>query len=231
MTIDAFIQKWAGTEGGAERANAALYTLEMLQALGLPAPDPAGATSLYNDYVFERAVRSTFESGAPKRIDLYKRGCFLMEHKQSRLPGMPKSLPFDESPLVAPTPPTREWDALFRNARAQAFAYVAMLPADHVAPPFVIICDVGRLFEIWADFSGTGRGYAPFPDRRRHRFTHADLANPRFRRGFARSGPIPTAWTRRGSPPSSHAKSPTNCRSSPVAWNARACRRRTRRIS
>lgn len=178
MTIDAFIARWNNKEGGAERANAPLYTLELLQVLGLPFPDPAGATTHNNDYVFERAVRSSFETGAPKRIDLYKRGCFLMEHKQSRWPGKAKSQAFSEQSTASLDAHDEGWDTLFRNARAQAFAYVAMLPCDHVAPPFVIILDVARRFEVWADFSGTGRGYAPFPDRRRHRFLHTDLANP-----------------------------------------------------
>lgn len=176
MDIRQFVDRWGDREGGAERANFGLYMIEMLQALGLPTPDPAGATTLHNDYVFERAVRPTFHAGQPKRIDLYKRGCFLMEAKQSRMPGQSKALPFDDLPAARPT--SAGWDTLIRNARAQAFAYVAMLPADHVAPPFVIICDLARSFEVWADFSGTGRGYAPFPDRLGHRFSHADLIKP-----------------------------------------------------
>ena len=176
MDIRQFVDRWGDREGGAERANFGLYMIEMLQALGLPTPDPAGATTLHNDYVFERAVRPTFHAGQPKRIDLYKRGGFLMEAKQSRMPGQSKALPFDDLPATRPT--GAGWDTLIRNARAQAFAYVAMLPADHVAPPFVIICDLARSFEVWADFSGTGRGYAPFPDRLGHRFSHADLIKP-----------------------------------------------------
>lgn len=178
MTIEAFIELWADREGGAERANTAPYIIGLLQALDLPTPDPAGATTLHNDYVFERAVRPSFHSGQPKRIDLYKRGCFLLEAKQSRLSGASKLLPFGDAPPLMSPPHGPGWDSLIRNARVQAFAYVSMLPADHVAPPFVIICDVARSFEIWADFSGTGRGYAPFPDRLGHRFTHADLAKP-----------------------------------------------------
>lgn len=67
MTIIDFIARWAGLEGGAERANAAMYLLELTRALGLPAPDPASGDTAHNDYVFERAVRSRIEDapGAP----------------------------------------------------------------------------------------------------------------------------------------------------------------------
>lgn len=52
-------------------------------------PDPAGATTEHNDYVFERAVKETNGDGtfANGRIDLYKRGSFVLEAKQSRRGG------------------------------------------------------------------------------------------------------------------------------------------------
>lgn len=191
MDIDHFIRRWSDREGGAERANASMYLLELTLALYLPPPDPASATTAHNDYVFERAVRSRLDDGAgsPRRIDLYKRGCFLLEAKQSRWPGRAKAVEtaadqgemFDGhsgGPRDAGTP---RWDALMRNARKQAFDYVRDLPPDHPAPPFLIVCDVGRVFELWADFTGTGRGYAPFPDRKSYRLGHADLAAPETR--------------------------------------------------
>jgi len=183
--MQAFIDKWNKRVGGAERSNAALYLTEMLTALELPTPDPAGAWSLENDYVFERAVRSSIdEGGHPNRIDLYKRGCFVLEAKQSRWNGQAKSAPFDPVELAADaasgpsTSAGRRWDTLMRNARKQAQSYVSQLPADHATPPFILVCDVARGFEIWADFTGTGRGYVQFPDRQRFRFSHSDLATP-----------------------------------------------------
>ena len=183
VDLGAFIVKWSDCAGGAERGNAALYLVEMLTALGLPTPDPASAETRHNDYVFERAVRSGFDgAGQPRRIDLYKRGCFVLEAKQSRWSGKAKAAPSLPGPddLGLPTGAAagRGWDALMRNARTQAKGYVSDLPADHPAPPFVLICDVARSFEVWADFTGTGRGFSPFPDRKRFRFGHADLADP-----------------------------------------------------
>jgi hypothetical protein len=56
-------------------------------------PEPARATTRDNDYVFERAVRDFLPDGsaASRRIDLYKRGCFVLEAKQSRLKGRAKA--------------------------------------------------------------------------------------------------------------------------------------------
>ncbi|MGV3579163.1 class I SAM-dependent DNA methyltransferase [Brevundimonas sp.] len=184
MDIHAFIDKWANCAGGAERGNAALYLVEMLTALDLPTPDPASADTAQNDYVFERAVRSGFDGALPRRIDLYKRGCFVLEAKQSRWGDKVKAAPFDPSEIAAdiddraPFGPGSGLDKIRRNAFNQAKSYVGDLPVDHPSPPFIIVCDVARSFEVWADFSGTGRGFAPFPNRRQARFLHADLAKP-----------------------------------------------------
>lgn len=52
---DAFIARWQGREGGQERANYALFLTELCEVLEVPRPEPAGASSVANDYVFERA--------------------------------------------------------------------------------------------------------------------------------------------------------------------------------
>ena len=93
--VDAFIVRWTGCTGGAERANYQMFLSELCDAIGVPRPDPAGAERERNDYVFERAVRprSTDAVAAPKRIDLYKKNAFILEAKQSRLPGEAKAIP------------------------------------------------------------------------------------------------------------------------------------------
>ena len=80
MTPEAFIHRWSGREGGAERANYALFLAELTGALDLPPPEPADSQ---NDYRFEYPVRGN--TAQPLRIDLYKRGAFILEAKQSRL--------------------------------------------------------------------------------------------------------------------------------------------------
>ncbi len=87
--IDAFVARWQGREGGQERAKYAMFLTELCAVLGLPSPDPASATTDKNDYAFGRVVKETTREGSvsARRIDLYKRGCFILEAKQSRQAG------------------------------------------------------------------------------------------------------------------------------------------------
>ncbi|WP_213982490.1 DNA methyltransferase [Sphingomonas sp. dw_22] len=185
--LEEFIARWRGNEGGAERANYALFLTELCAVLDLPRPDPAHATHERNDYVFERAVFFQDEIGKTGhgRIDLYKRGCFVLEAKQSRQKGGAKevaltpgqaALPGMEAPAArGRRTADRRWDVLMRNAREQAEQYARALPASHGWPPFVLVCDVGHAIEVFADFSGQGKNYRQFPDRAGFRIYLDDL--------------------------------------------------------
>ncbi len=50
------------------------------------------------------------------------------------------------------------------------------MPVAEGWPPFLVVADVGHTIELYADFSGTGKRYLPFPDARSHRLRLADLA-------------------------------------------------------
>ena len=82
MDADAFITRWTGGDGGAERANYALFLSELCDVIGVERPQPASVAAEKNDYVFERFVRRP--DGSNGRIDLYKRDSFVLEAKQSR---------------------------------------------------------------------------------------------------------------------------------------------------
>jgi hypothetical protein len=86
MDVEQFIARWKTARGGAERANYQMFLTEFCEAFGLPRPDPASDDTRSNDYVFERAVKRRESEGLAStlRIDLYKRGCFILEAKQSR---------------------------------------------------------------------------------------------------------------------------------------------------
>jgi hypothetical protein len=124
--------------------------------------------------MFERPITFRHGDGSTSagRIDLYRRGCFVLESKKLR--GLAPGKGFD--------------DALLR-ARSQAEAYARALPAGEGRPPFVVVVDVGQRIELYAEFSRSGGTYTPFPDPRSHRIALADLARPeirdRLRRVFA----------------------------------------------
>ena len=63
-------------------------------------------------------------------------------------------------------------------AKGQAEAYARALPADEGWPPFLIVCDVGFCLDLYADFTGTGKHYAQFPDRNEFRLYLSDLRDP-----------------------------------------------------
>jgi hypothetical protein len=94
--------------------------------LGVARPHPASAISDTNDYVFERAVDDIDAEGgiSHRRIDLYKRGCFVLEAKQSRQKGGKKEV-LGQPDLFAGAEPSRRgarsasraWDVLMFNAR------------------------------------------------------------------------------------------------------------------
>jgi hypothetical protein len=68
-----------------------------------------------------------------------------------------------------------------QKARAQARGYAEALPFEEGWPPFLIVADIGFCFDLFADFSGTGKNHAQFPDGNRFRVFLADLADPEIR--------------------------------------------------
>ncbi|MCA3416183.1 MAG: class I SAM-dependent DNA methyltransferase [Roseomonas sp.] len=179
--IEAFIARWSGT-AQAERANYARFLDELCPIIEVPKPDPA--TGAGGDYRYERGVahREADGSISNRRIDLYKRGCFVLEAKQSG--ATPKQTPLfalGEADRRAGIRRSPGWAQAMLKAKGQAEGYARDLPADEGWPPFVIVCDIGFCFDIYADFSGTGKHYAQFPDRENFRLYLDDLRQPEMR--------------------------------------------------
>ncbi|MFO0201802.1 MAG: type IIL restriction-modification enzyme MmeI, partial [Alphaproteobacteria bacterium] len=179
--IEAFIARW-GTSSGAERANYQIFLAELCELLGVPRPDPSVADEAANRYVFDKAV--TFQNPDGKTstgyIDLYRRGAFVCETKQSvaREAKDPLSLADPAAPKArrktgTSVRGTAGWDDSMIAARGQAEGYVRALPDDN--PPFLLVIDIGHSFELYADFSRLGKVYTAFPDARSHRFSLDDL--------------------------------------------------------
>ena len=81
--VQDFIARWEAS-GSAERANYTMFLTELCALLGVPGPEPTRPDDRDNAYVFERAVPMDDGDGNTTvgRIDLYKRGCFVLEAKQ-----------------------------------------------------------------------------------------------------------------------------------------------------
>ncbi|MDN5925377.1 MAG: class I SAM-dependent DNA methyltransferase, partial [Xanthomonadales bacterium] len=158
---DEFIAKWRGVSAS-ELSTAQSFAIDLCELLDVPRPHPDADQS----YMFERPI--TFHHGdgstSPGRVDLYKRGCFVLEAKKLHAPVHTKG--FD--------------DAMLR-ARSQAERYARALPASEGRPPFLLIVDVGNRIEIYAEFSRSGATYTPFPDPRSHRITLEDLRDEAIR--------------------------------------------------
>ncbi|MDX5297777.1 MAG: class I SAM-dependent DNA methyltransferase, partial [Gammaproteobacteria bacterium] len=157
--IGHFLQRWQKA-GGTERANYQLFLTELCSLLGLPPPEPAGDDTRDNAYVFERRVVINQPDGSSNNgfIDLYKRGSFVLEAKQT-----------------GKTLDSSGWDKAMLKAHNQADQYARALPAEEGRPPFILVVDVGRNIELYAEFSRSGATYTPYPDALNHRIRLEDL--------------------------------------------------------
>ena len=177
--VQTFIAKWQNTPGGAERANYQLFLTGLCQALELEEPHAAQGGVL-GRYQFEGPVPHGSLNGGPGFIDFYRRGSFVLEAKQSQIPEGRRDQPelFDPQGSAPSAASGAQYDKLMRRALRQARNYAVNLPAEHPWPPFLIVCDVGRAFELYFDYAGNGRGYDFYPDRQGYRVTIDRLAEP-----------------------------------------------------
>ncbi|BAU58123.2 hypothetical protein HH1059_14150 [Halorhodospira halochloris] len=164
-SIEAFLARWQGVTG-TEQANSQLFLTELCHVLGLPTPEPAGDDPQLNAYVFERRLHEHAPDGSTRtrRIDLYRRGCFVLESKKLRQGEH-----------------TAGWDKALTRAFQQAEGYARALPAWEGRPPFLLIVDVGRVLEFYSEFSRSGGNYVPYPNPNQHRIRLEDLRDPEIR--------------------------------------------------
>jgi hypothetical protein len=163
--LEAFLTRWRKLEGS-ERANYQLFVGALCDLLNLPAPEPATGQPELDGYVFERRVIFRHGDGSESAgfIDLYRRGAFVLEAKK-----------------LKPGATTQGFDAALLRARSQGENYARALPVSEGRPPFVVVVDVGRVIELYADFTRSGATYTPFPDPRSHRLRLEDLRDPAVR--------------------------------------------------
>ena len=109
--VDEFIAKWENCPGS-ERVNYAVFLTELTQVLGLPTPTPQ------QDYQIDAPVVGGSEAGGTGFIDLYRRGRFILEAKQSKVCEVPQ-LPGLAAPNE-PAQPSRYDELMRRWSRSEA---------------------------------------------------------------------------------------------------------------
>ncbi|AHJ99396.1 class I SAM-dependent DNA methyltransferase [Hymenobacter swuensis] len=189
MTYPDFEARWKNS-GGAERANYGLFLQDLCDLLEVPRPDPTTDDPTQDQYVLERAVQ--FNDGPKKstgRIDLYKRGCFVLETKQGTDTADQQKK--QERTELGLEPSKRrkghavrgsaKWAEMMQAARQQALGYVRALPPEEPRPLFVLVADVGFCLDVYSNFAGVGDSFVPFPDQTRFRLPLAALADEKTR--------------------------------------------------
>lgn len=139
LTPESFIGHWSRA-GANERANSQSFLIGLTQLLGVPQPSP----SHEEGYSFEFPVKVP-GSSITNFLDLYRRGCFVLESKQFTAQKEEQSnleLAAIEAGALAekkksgPVRGTGAWDDAMLRARGQAERYVRSLPAGEPNPPF-----------------------------------------------------------------------------------------------
>jgi hypothetical protein len=185
VDIEAFIERWQGS-GGSEMATAQTFAIELTDLLGVERPYVSDKDGDFLDYRFERPVTLTHTGRTRNgRIDLYKKGHFILEAKQfTSLDTKDKNT---LEMFVAKDAPkqsghgkrgTAKFDDTMLKARNQADNYARAVSKEDGWPPFLMIVDVGHVIELYSDFSGQGQGYTQFPDGNRYRIYLDDLRQP-----------------------------------------------------
>lgn len=163
-----------------------MFANELTDLLGVERPLPAFSDGSHDHYRFERPI--VFKLGdttMPKRIDLYRKGCFVMEAKQSskrqERAQKAKNTEANKGQKGHAVRGTAKWDTVMREALRQGDRYAREMAREDGWPPFILVVDVGNVIELHADFSRQGQGYTQFPDTNRYRIRLEDLHDEKVR--------------------------------------------------
>ncbi|MFP4421527.1 MAG: class I SAM-dependent DNA methyltransferase [Desulfococcaceae bacterium] len=181
--LESFISRWKSS-GAAERANFPLFLSELCDVIGVERPRPTTENPHEDAYVFEKRVPS--HHGTANFIDLYKRGCFVLEAKQGSEKAVDEAAPLSQGEKKrrrqrkkgTAVRGTKGWDTAMEKARNQADAYCRNLPEEEIRngrPPFLIVVDVGDTIALYSEFTRSGGNHIPFPDHVGYRISMDDL--------------------------------------------------------
>jgi hypothetical protein len=163
MDLQTFVAKWQQSRAE-ERSNKDGFLYDLADILGVPRPEPKTGDPERDRYVFEHDVPTLLEDGkvSTRKVDLYKHGSFILEAKQGSEAG-------DKKPGFARRG-TDTWDLKMQETLGQALGYAGSMDDP---PPFIVICDIGHCFDLYASFDRTP--HRAFPNALRKRIWFKDL--------------------------------------------------------
>lgn len=192
MDIERFLETWKDRDGN-EAGNSQSFLNDLCDLLEVPRPHDPKEGGTQKEYSFERRVTFHHANGKTSggRIDLYRRKSFVLEAKQgsevkARISD-PRQYELSTGKEFAPQPinmarrGTPSWTAAMLKAKGQAYAYARALEVSEGWPPFLIVADIGHVIDVYADFSGAGKNYTPFPDGTSYRIEMEDLRKDEIR--------------------------------------------------
>ena len=164
MDFPTFLATWKDSAGN-ERANKDQFLTDLCDVLGVERPRPTTGDPALDTFAFERDAVFAHEGGRTTigKIDLYKENCFLLEAKQG---SEEKSAKLGTAKRNTPS-----WNIAMHDAFGQALGYAKTLDQP---PPFIIVCDIGYCFDLYATFDGTWN-HRPFPHAQQSRIFLADI--------------------------------------------------------
>ena len=186
MDIERFLETWKDRDGS-EAGNSQSFLNDLCDLLEVPRPHDPEEGGTQKEYSFERRVTFHHANGKTSggRIDLYRRKSFVLEAKQGseakarisdpRQYELSTGKEFGPQPIKMARRGTPSWTAAMLKAKGQAYAYARALEVSEGWPPFLIVADIGHVIDVYADFSGAGKNYTPFPDGTSYRIEMEDL--------------------------------------------------------
>jgi hypothetical protein len=188
--INAFIARWERF-AGAEMQHSQSFLNDLCVLLRVPRPHDGDLGYDDRAYAFERGVSGAADTGGgPARIDLYRRGHFILESKQGSWPAPGRVVDEATLPQLLDVEPatggrkkkvghgargTSGWYAAMDAARLQARSYAGKLEDSEPHVPFLIVVDVGYCIDLYANFSPHNRHWLPFPSPGQERIYLRDL--------------------------------------------------------
>lgn len=156
-SVEQFIAKWSG-RAGKESADSQSFLNDLCQLLEVPRPHDPNPGFGPEDYMFEVGIDRVLGDVriGKGEIDLYRRGCFVLESKQGGVTKTEALATGIRANKGTATRGTKSWASAMQDALKQAQNYARDVPRDHAHVPFLIVVDVGYCMELYADFGQFG---------------------------------------------------------------------------